>query len=757
MTTLCVKDLIDFAVRALDEVPDEFSAQALRAASTQALLDASESVSRQFAARTFNLCAIVNAKSGRCTENCAWCAQSRHFQTRIEQYPLIDPAKTLEAARKAKQRGCSRFSLVTGGRKLSLREVREAAELVRAIRRETNLEACISAGLLNEKEFRILAQAGAVRCHCNLEAAESVFEKFCSTHSFADKVKTLEAARRAGLQICSGGIIGLGESEADRVSLALALRRLEVPSIPINILSPIAGTALADQPLLDDEAILRAVALFRLINPRAQLRFAGGRARLSQSVQLAAMKAGINSAIAGDMLTTAGTDVEADKKLAAKAGYRFEDDDALAFDRAHLWHPYASAANPPAVEMVESAHDARIVLADGRELIDGISSWWCASFGHRHPDIVKAVIEQAQKMPHVMFAGLTHEKAVELGRRLLELAPKGLEKIFYADSGSVAVEAAMKMALQYQRAASCPDRTGFMTLAAGYHGDTWNAMSVCDPEGGMHALFSGLMQKRFFVPSPSSRFDGEFDERDAAVLEAYFEKHGAQCAAFILEPIVQAAGAMRFYHPQYLKHARRLCSEYGVLLVLDEIATGFGRTGRTFACDWAQVTPDIMTVGKALTGGVMTLSAVLTTNAVADAVSSAPPRAFMHGPTFMANPLACAAACAALDVYAGRDWLKEVSRIQAKLRAALAPFAGRAGVRDVRVCGAIGVVETEREMSAARLQPEFVKRGVWIRPIGRLLYLMPPFVVSDAELDVLTSAFAEVLEEFLASDTENSH
>ncbi len=750
MPELSVQDLMDFAVRALEQVPDEQDAQALRQAQTPVLLEASEAITEQFADRRFNFCAIVNAKSGRCTENCAWCAQSRHFDARIEEHPLIDESLAVAAATKAKERGCSRFSLVTAGRKLSAREVRETANLVRAIRRETNLEVCISAGLLNEKEFRLLAAAGVVRCHCNLEAAENVFARFCSTHSFADKVKTLEAARRAGLQLCSGGIIGLGESEADRVSLALALRRLGVPSIPINILTPIAGTPLAQQAILEDDAILRSIAFFRLINPRAQLRFAGGRARLSPTVQLAAMKAGINSAIAGDMLTTAGTAPDSDKVLAKKAGYSFEDDDAIAFDRAHLWHPYASASNPPSVEMVKSAHDARIVLADGRELIDGISSWWCASFGHRHPDIVRAVIEQARQLPHVMFAGLTHEKAIELGAKLLQIVPRGLQKIFFADSGSVAVEAAMKMALQYQSACSQPQRTGFMSLADGYHGDTWNAMSVCDPKSGMHAIFSGLMQKRFFVPSPISRFDGEFDERDAALLESYFEKHGSETAAFILEPIVQAAGAMRFYHPQYLQHARRLCSEYGVLLVLDEIATGFGRTGRTFACDWAQITPDVMTIGKALTGGVMTLSAVLATNAVADAVSGTPPAAFMHGPTFMANPLACAAACAALDVYASRDWLSEVRRIQAKLKTSLSPFAGRSGVHDVRVCGAIGVVETDRPMNAARVQPEFVKRGVWIRPIGRLLYLMPPFVITDEELEILTRAFGEVLEAFLA-------
>ncbi len=752
-----LSELKAFAQQCLHKVPERRQALALQEVPTDVLAAASEETTRLWAPRTFNFCAIVNAKSGRCAENCAWCAQSRHFKSCVDEYPLIDAAKALEAAHAAERAGCTRFSLVTSGRKLSPREVREAALLVRAIRRETNLEVCLSAGLLTESELRELHRAGASRFHCNLEAAPEVFKRLCTTHTTQDKIKTLEAARRAGMDVCSGGIIGMGETEADRIDLALSLRALDVPSIPINVLAPIKGTPLENVALIDDEAIIRAVALFRLINPKAHLRFAGGRARLSPAVQLAAMKAGINSAIAGDMLTTAGTAAEADRKLVKAAGYGFEEEDALTFDAGHIWHPYAGTINPPPVEFVKAASGTRITLSDGRELIDGISSWWCAAFGHNPPSVAQAVREQTKQLSHVMFAGFTHRPAVELARKILRLAPQGLEKIFYADSGSVAVEAAMKMALQYQLACGRSGKTGFMTLAAGYHGDTWNAMSVCDPEGGMHALFTGLFSDRTYVASPVSRFNGEWRPEDLEALKEAFAKHASHTAAFILEPIVQAAGAMRFYHPRVLKEVRRLCTENDVLLIADEIATGFGRTGKHFACNWADVVPDIMTIGKALTAGVMSLSAVLAANTVADAISTASPGGFMHGPTFMANPLACAAANAALALYSSRDWLAEVGRIERKLSDRLLPLASHPGVVDARVCGAIGVLELDRPMPAKSVQRAFVERGVWIRPIGNLLYLMPPYITTDDEIDVLADAIEAVLGEFMAQTTAPGH
>ena len=570
-------------------------------------------------------------KSGRCTENCAWCAQSRHFKADVAQYPLIDEAKALEAARKAAAAGCSRFSLVTSGRKLSAREVRETAALVRAIRRETNLEVCLSSGLLKQSELEELRRAGASRFHCNLEAAAPVFKKLCTTRAISDKIATLAAARRAGMDVCSGGIIGMGETESDRIDLALTLRRLEIPSIPINVLVPIAGTPLETTSLISDEEILRTVAIFRLINPSAWLRFAGGRARLSESLQLAAMQAGINSAIAGDMLTTAGTAVDNDRRLVAQAAYGFEEDDVRAVDAAHIWHPYAGTVTPPPVEVVAAARGTRITLADGRELIDGISSWWCAAFGHNPPEVVNAIRRQSETLSHVMFAGFTHKPAAELAKKLIALAPKGLQKVFFVDSGSVAVEAAMKMALHYQVALGQGTRTNFFALEAGYHGDTANAMSVSDPEAAMHRIYQSALPKRIFIASPLSRFGGEWQDVDRERLEKAFAEHGHEAAGFILEPIVQAANAMRFYHPEYLRHVRRLCTEYGVVLIADEIATGFGRTGRTFASDWAGITPDIMTVGKALTAGVLPLAAVLATNPLADASPRLPAWALCTG------------------------------------------------------------------------------------------------------------------------------
>lgn len=741
---LCIR----FALNALEHVPDRKEAEALAALSTEALTEAAREITEKYASRDFNFCGIVNAKSGRCSEDCAWCAQSRRFETGIQIYPLMDEPEAVKAAKRAEANGITRFSLVMSGRKLSAREVRETISLVREIRSKTNMQMCLSAGLLTKDELKDLFEAGVVRCHCNLETSSGRFADLCTTHTTADKIKTLKAAREVGMDVCSGGIIGMGENEVERIHLALELRELEVGSIPINILAPISGTPLADQPLLSDEEILRAVALFRLVNPAAQLRFAGGRARLSEEVQKEAMRCGINAAIMGDMLTTKGSAVEADRRLVKEAGYRI--DEAAAFDEAHLWHPYTSATYPTPVNVASSGRGAKIVLADGTELIDGTSSWWCAAFGYNRPEIVEAIKAQAERLCHVMFAGFTHEPAVELGRRLVRLLPLELSRIFYADSGSVAVEIALKLAAQYQIARGFKNRTNYVTIRQGYHGDTWNAMSVCDPVAGMHGHFAGALQRRYFINSPKSVFGGNWDPKDAEELEAVLKEKGDEIAALILEPVVQGASAMRFYHPQFLAEARKLCSQYGVLLIADEIATGFGRTGKRFACDWAGIVPDIMTLGKALTGGALTLSAVCTTNEVADTVSSHEPYALMHGPTFMANPIACAAACAAMDVFLCEDWITKVRHIEERLKKGLEPLANTAGVRDVRVLGAIGVVEVDRAADNRILAPAFVREGVWVRPFGNLFYLMPPFVISDDELDRLLTGFVRVTQQWTA-------
>ncbi len=424
---------------------------------------------------------------------------------------------------------------------------------------------------------------------------------------------------------------------------------------------------------------------------------------------------------------------------------------ASEFDQQHLWHPYASLPPTYSNIVIDRAEGIYIFTEDGTRLIDGMSSWWASVHGYNHPKLNDALTQQLGKMAHVMFGGLTHQPAIDLGKKLLDIVPTGLDAIFYADSGSIAVEVALKMALQYQVAAKRPNKQQFASTHSGYYGDTWHAMSVCDPINGMHSLYGKQLPMQHFVSAPPLGFDRALTAAERDTLSQFFAEYGTQLAGFIIEPIIQGAGGMRFYSPEYLQLLRQLCDEHDVLLIADEIATGFGRSGKLFACEHADICPDIMTIGKALTGGYMTFAATLCTRKIADTIHNSDYPALMHGPTFMGNPLACAVACASIDLILSYNIEMRTANMQRTMEQVLTPAAQLAGVAEVRCLGAVAVIELHEAVDMPIFQSLLIDHGIWVRPFGKLVYIMPPYVITDDELMTLCQALLKVVRTYLES------
>jgi adenosylmethionine-8-amino-7-oxononanoate aminotransferase len=421
--------------------------------------------------------------------------------------------------------------------------------------------------------------------------------------------------------------------------------------------------------------------------------------------------------------------------------------DIIRKDQQYVWHPYSSLTDPIPAYEVTSAEGVYLNLQDGRQLIDGMASWWCAIHGYNHPVLNQAAKDQIDRMSHVMFGGITHSPAVTLCEKLVALTPTGLSKVFLSDSGSVSVEVAIKMAFQYWISKKQPQKNKLLSLRGGYHGDTFAAMSVCDPQNGMHHIFNQVLPVHFFAPKPQTTFDQPFVKEDIAEFKAIIEAKHEQIAAVILEPIVQGAGGMHFYSPDYLRQVRALCSEHNILLIADEIATGFGRTGKLFACEWAGISPDIMCLGKSLTGGYMTLAATLCSDEVSDGICEGEAGCFMHGPTFMGNPLACSVANASIDLLLSQDWQANIKRIEATFSAELELFDSLESVATTRCMGAIAVIEMKQPVNLAEIQKKFVEQGLWVRPFGKLVYLMPPFIMTDTQIEQLMRGVFGVLSE----------
>jgi len=634
----------------------------------------------------------------------------------------------LTEARKAKEAGASRFCMGAAWRSPKDRDIEKVAEMIEGVK-ALGLETCATLGMLNSDQAVKLKESGLDYYNHNLDTSEAYYPNIITTRTYQDRLDTLENVRDAGMNVCCGGIVGMGETLEDRVELLRTLANLpkHPESVPVNMLVQVEGTMLAGLEPMDPFDFIRSIAVARILMPKSFVRLSAGREEMSQEMQALCFFAGANSIFYGEkLLTTPNPAINSDM---ATSWY----DEGM----PHIWLPYTQMKTMPPPLPVVSTKGCRITLADGRELIDGISSWWSACHGYNHPHILAAIEAQLRIMPHVMFGGLVHEPALMLAKRVAKMT--GLARVFFADSGSVAVEVALKMALQYWRIGGKPNKDRFICFKDGYHGDTLGAMSVSDPEKSLHKAFRNSVIKQYVLELPH-------DEYGFAEFDSLLQGVCGNVAGLIIEPLVQGAGGMRFHSADMLGEIHRIAKKHNILFIADEIATGFGRTGNMFACEEAGIVPDIMCIGKGLTGGTITLAATLTQDVIFDAFySDHSDHAFMHGPTYMANPLACAAANASLDLFESEPRLEQVEKIEAQLQEQLEACRHLPHVIDVRVKGAIGVVQMESGFDVYSLRDRFIEQGVWVRPFKDIIYLMPPLSISTEELSILTDSVAKVL------------
>ncbi|CAE7594197.1 bioB [Symbiodinium microadriaticum] len=680
---------------------------------------------------------LLSIKTGGCPEDCKYCSQSASWDTPVKATKLMEPQEVIEEAKAAKAAGASRYCMGAAWREPKDRDMDDIVEMIEGVR-GLGLETCMTLGMLSEDQAKRLGEAGLDYYNHNIDTSPEFYGDIITTRTIDDRFETLERVRDAGINVCCGGIVGMGEERSDRAGMILALANLPVhpESVPINMLIQTEGTPVFGIHDIDPLEFVRTIAVSKITMPASIIRLSAGREWMSDEMQALCFMAGAGSIFIGPkLLTTKNPAQEKDESLFRRLGIEAMPVEVKAEAPAEQTVEMQTVADPFAVS---STDGVRLTMADGRELIDGTSSWWTSCHGYNHPHIRKAVADQMEKMPHVMMGGIIHEPAARLADRLAALAPGDLNHVFFSDSGSVSVEASMKMAVQHWRNKGLGGRHKFISFMGGYHGDTIAAMSVCDPEDGMHALFGDFLQDQYVVPLPETA--ETYNQFEQVLID-----HGSECAAIMLEPLVQGAGGMKMHDAEVLRNIRDLADRYDLLIIADEIMTGFGRTGSMFACEEAGIVPDIMTLSKALTGGTMPMAATIARSHVFDAfLDDDAGKAFMHGPTFMGNALGCAAAHASLDLFEQEPRLEQVAHIERRLTQSFAQAEAIPGVKDVRVKGAIAALQMEALPDLDGLKKGFVDAGVWVRPFADVIYLMPSFTIDDKDLSALMDRTLEV-------------